>query len=149
MLRRHVERFEVVVIVFELRAFGDVETHPKEDLFDTLAQQRERMPMTDERRAPGKRDVDRVNDRSRERGVGEPRLQRLFDVLLEEIRIASERRPLVWRRGRDVFEECGDQPALAGQIAISQRAQVGLARRRGELTLELRFERRNPQRRQC
>ena len=34
---RHVERFEVVVVVFDLRAFEDLEAHAREDGLDALA----------------------------------------------------------------------------------------------------------------
>ena len=47
MLRRHVERFEVVVVVLELGAFDDEEAEAREDRFDALAQERQRMAMAD------------------------------------------------------------------------------------------------------
>ena len=149
MLRRHVERFEVVVIVLELGPFGDEEAEAEEDLLDAVAEQRQGMAMADERRPAGKRDVDPVRGRTRRGGVGEARLQRVFDVLLEEVRVAPERGPPVRRRLRDVFQEGGGEAAFAGEIAISQRAQFGFARRGGEFTLELRSESRNLQRRSC
>ena len=38
MLRRHVERFEVVLVVFELGPLDDLEAHAREDGLDALAQ---------------------------------------------------------------------------------------------------------------
>ncbi len=38
MLGRHVERFEVVIVVFELGAFDDQEAEAREDGFDALAE---------------------------------------------------------------------------------------------------------------
>ena len=84
MLRRHVERFEVVVIVLELRPLDDDEAEPQEDRFDAVAQQRQRMAMTDERRAPRQRHVERVAGgpaRQRRLRLFEPRL----DILLERV----------------------------------------------------------------
>ena len=47
MLGRHVERFEVVVVVFELGAFDDEEPEAREDGFDALAQDGQRMAVAD------------------------------------------------------------------------------------------------------
>ena len=59
MLRRHVERFEVVVIVFELRALRRSGSPSREeDGLEPIAQERQRMPMAEQRLASGQRDVD-------------------------------------------------------------------------------------------
>ena len=47
MVLRHVERFEVVVVVLELGALDHEEPHATEDGFDALAQQRQRMAMAE------------------------------------------------------------------------------------------------------
>ena len=63
MLRRHVERFEVVVVVFELGALDDEEAEAGEDRLDALAQDRQRMAVADARTTAGQRDVDGVGRR--------------------------------------------------------------------------------------
>src|SRR4051812_44887005 len=99
MLRRHVERFEVVVIVFELGPLDDEEAEAEEDRLDPLAQQRQRMAMADERRTPGQRDVDRAGLARAIRGGlrdgGEPRVDGVLDVLLESVGRLAETRTLV------------------------------------------------------
>jgi len=65
MLRRHVERFEVVVVVFELGSFDDEEAEAEEDRLDALAQERQRVAMTEQGDAAGQRDVDRIAGRTR------------------------------------------------------------------------------------
>ena len=60
MFRRHVERFEVVVIVLDLRPFEHLVAEPREDVDHFVADQAERMTMTELRDAAGQRDVDGV-----------------------------------------------------------------------------------------
>ncbi len=121
MLRGHVERFEVVVVVLELGAFRDVEPHAQEDLLDALAQQRERMAMTDKRRAAGERDIDRVGGRR-----AHQRLFRLFERLLRELPQRVQRLParaaILRRRRPEVLQRERDRAALAGQIPIPHGA---------------------------
>ena len=53
MLRRHVERLEVVVVVLRLRPLEDLEAEPCEDRLDLLPQRRQWMTVTQRRhRAP-------------------------------------------------------------------------------------------------
>ena len=59
MLRRHVERLEIVVVVLDLRPLQDFEAETREDLLDLLPQHRERVPMAKPHRPAGERDVDR------------------------------------------------------------------------------------------
>ena len=49
VLRRHVERFEVVVVVFELGPLDDEEAEAREDGLDALAQDGQRMAVADRR----------------------------------------------------------------------------------------------------
>ena len=105
MLRRHVERFEVVVIVLELRPLDDQETHAEEDRLDALAQERQRMPVPEERRASRQRDVDRVARRAARGRLRQALGQRGVDVLLELVRVAAEGGTDVGRRRRDLFQQ--------------------------------------------
>jgi hypothetical protein len=56
--RRHVERFEVVVVVLDLRALDDLEAHAREDLLDATAEQAEGMAVAEGGGPAGQRDVD-------------------------------------------------------------------------------------------
>ena len=71
MLRRHVERFEVVIVVFDLRAFEDLITETREDRADFVTDQTDRMAKSQRRREAGERHVDRIR---RSSGCGELRL---------------------------------------------------------------------------
>ena len=53
MVRRHVERFEVVVVVFELGPLDDEEPHAAEDGFDASRSSVKRMTMAERGRRPG------------------------------------------------------------------------------------------------
>ena len=101
MLRRHVERFEVVVVVLELGPFDDEEPEAREDRLDALAQQRQRVAVADARRAARQRDVDGAAG-GRDCGGGLERSRRArFDVGLElvgELRRAAGARRAAPRR---------------------------------------------------
>ncbi len=115
MLVGHVERFEVVVVVLDLRAFEHLIAEPGEDLLHLLAHEAERMTMADGRRAAGQRDVDRVGGTAR---GGERRLalgQRLFHGDLERVDLLSERLAIRWRQRRQVRHQLGDPAGLASR----------------------------------
>jgi hypothetical protein len=59
MLLRHVQRFEVVPVVFELGAVDDLVAHAEEDVFDALAHLRQRMPASEHGHAAGQRQFER------------------------------------------------------------------------------------------
>jgi hypothetical protein len=86
VLRGHVERLEVVVIVLELGPLHDEKAHAGEDGLEPLPEERQRMAMPEERRASGQRDVDRVAGGARGRRGREPFGQRRVDLLFELIR---------------------------------------------------------------
>src|SRR4029079_15002683 len=140
VLRRHVERFEVVVVVLELGALGDEEAEAQEDRLDALAQQRERMAMADERRPPGQRHVDGVAGGTLRGGLRQPLVQLGTNLLFERVGFAPERGPAIGGRRRDVLEQRRQQAALARQVAILQRAQVRLADGGRRFAVELLFE---------
>ena len=58
VIRRHVERFEVVVVVLGLGAVEDLVPLSREDRLEALTQHRERVTMADDAGAAGKRHVD-------------------------------------------------------------------------------------------
>jgi hypothetical protein len=147
MIHRHVERFEVVVIVLELGPLDDQEAEAQEDGLDALAQQRERMPVADERRTAGQRDVDGVGPAlallRRARELREARLDDLFDVLLQLVGRLAEARTLVGAGAPERLHEGGDQAVLARQIPVAHAAQIGVARRGRHVGVELLPERSN------
>ena len=83
MLGRHVERFEVVVVVFDLGAFEHLIAQAREDGLDLLAHDRQRMAMADLRRAARQRDVDRADRRFRRLERGLALVELLLDFLFE------------------------------------------------------------------
>src|SRR5262245_22374359 len=133
MLRRHVERFEVVVVVLELGAVDDEEAEPREDRLDALAQDRQRMAMTDPGRAARERDVDGAGRRPRgarrRKLLLEPRLDLDFE-LIDEL---TEAGTFLCRRLAERLQERRDEPAFAREVTIADGADVGLARRAGQL----------------
>ncbi len=113
MLGRHVERFEVVVVVFELGALDDEEPEPREDGFDSLAKDGERMAMADARPAARQRDVDRALP-GRPRGAvgGQPGSELRLDLLFQLIGELAEPRPLGRRRLTERLEQAETSPPL-------------------------------------
>ena len=83
MLGRHVERFEVVVVVFDLGAFEHLIAQAREDRLDLLAHDRQRMAMADLRGAAGQGDVDRADRRFRRLERGLALVELLLDFLFE------------------------------------------------------------------
>ena len=64
MLARHVERLEVVILVFELGALDDDEAHSREDRFDAIAKDGQGMAMANRGNASAERDIHRAARRS-------------------------------------------------------------------------------------
>ena len=124
MLGGHVERFEIVVVVLELRSFGDEEALAEEEALDPVAQQRERMTMADERRPTGERDVDCVRGRLAGGRLREAIGQVRVDVLFELVGLAAERGPLIRGRGGDILQQVRDRAVLARQVLVAQRADL-------------------------
>jgi hypothetical protein len=140
VLGRHVERFEVVVVVFELGTFDDEEAEAGEDRLDALAQQAQRMTVADGRRRPGSvTSTAPWADAPRGRCL-DALTEDAFDVLLGGVGELPRRgRPR--RRGAEGFEQRRDQPALPRQVFVAEGAEVGLRAGAGEILLELLAER--------
>ena len=129
-----------MVVVFELRPLDDLEPHAGEYRLDPVADDRQGVPAAERQRPAGQRHVHRANGSARrfdrELAFGEP----LLDVDLQGVRALPERRPLGGRRRRHAFEERRHQAALARQVAIADAAQIGIARDRRQVAVELRAE---------
>ena len=130
MLFRHVERFEVVVVVFDLGAFEYLVAETGEDVLHLLAHEAERMAMAEHGCASGQRDVHGVGRAARggERGfaLGEGR----FDARLERVHELAERAAIAGRQRGQLRHEVGDPAGLAAGPADLQPLERALARRR-------------------
>jgi hypothetical protein len=128
MIRRHVERREVVEILFDLRAVGDIEADRAKDCFDALDRQGDRMQPAGAHTAPGQRDIDPLG--------GEPLLQQRlaqlrvaqaeqrFHLLLGLVqRLATARLGFAAQR-RQRFHQPGERAGLAHE----RRLDVGQLR---------------------
>ena len=94
MLGRHVERFEVVVVVFELGPFDDQKPEAREDRFDALAKDGQGMTVADRRYAARQRDVDGSGRRARGARRGQALGQPGFDLDFQVVGELTEARPI-------------------------------------------------------
>ena len=140
MLRRHVERFEVVPVVLGLGTVEDLVALPGEDAFDARAERRQRVRAANWRPTAGQRHVDRSRRRARRLERGALLVQRRLDLALQLVGLFPEDRTLLGRCARDVLQKSGQGTAFATKISIAQRLEVGIRRRRRELASELRSE---------
>ncbi len=58
MVRREIQRFEIVIVVFDLGTFGDIVAEPREDLGHAVERARDRMQPAALGATAGQRDVD-------------------------------------------------------------------------------------------
>src|SRR3989442_2665887 len=136
VFRRHVQCVEAVPLVFGFRTFDNGESHAREDLFELVADDGQRMTVTEERHAAGQRDVDRAR-----RDVEELRALLMlrparFDRLLQLVRIPADVFFLIGRRAGNQLHPRRDDAVLATEIAIADRLRIA-----GRLGLcELGFE---------
>jgi hypothetical protein len=136
MLRRHVERFEVVVIVLDLRAFEHLIPEAREDLDHFIADQAERVTMTELRDAAGQRDVDRVGGTA---ACGQLRVafgNRAFHFLLEIVGALAERLLQFRRGGLERLHEGGAPAVVAADPPRPQRLQLRVGTHLGQLRAE-------------
>ena len=105
MLGRHVERFEVVVVVFDFGPFEHLVAEAREDLLHLFAHQAERMAKAEDRRAAGQRHVHRAGGPARRGERGFAFGDRGFDRLLQLVGQPPDRAasPRAWP-GRRVHE---------------------------------------------
>lgn len=82
MVARNVERFEVVVVVFDFRAFGDFVADAAEALLDALQRAGDRMQAAAQLATTGQGDIDALRDQpGGQRGpfqLGLTRVQRIL-----------------------------------------------------------------------
>lgn len=86
MVARNVERFEVVVVVFDFRAFGDFIADAAEALLDALQRAGDRMQAAAQLATTGQGDIDALRGQpGGQRGpfqLGLTRVQRILDLSL-------------------------------------------------------------------
>ena len=112
MLRRHVQCVEAVPLVLDLGPFDNSEAHPREDLFQTIADRGERMAAAQPRSPSRQRDVDRAGGHaiaSRGLVLRPPRFDRLFQL----VRPAANLLLLVGRRRPTHLHPRRDDAVLA------------------------------------
>ena len=133
---RHVERFEVVVVVLDLGAFEHLVAEAREDLLHLLAHEAERMAVAEQRRAAGQRDVDGAGRTARRRQRGFTLGDRRFDRFFQLVGKPAERALLLGRGLADRLHERGDPAAFAPDPSRAQRLQFGVRTHAGQLLLE-------------
>ncbi len=137
MLGRHVQRVEAVPLVFDLRTFDRREAHTREDLLHAVANERQRMAVTEGRFAAGQGDVDGV---SRLRGclarfkVGGPAF---LELLLQGIGELAELALVRGRRRREAFHPLGEHAAFSSEVAVAHGLSVLTGRRCVQILVEL------------
>jgi hypothetical protein len=136
MIRRHVERFEVVVVVFDLGPFEHLVAHVGEDVLDLLPHLHQRMHAPDRHRARGQRDIHGAGRRPRRFKRGAPRLDRRLDPHLERVDGLAEVAPSLGRLRRDALEERRYAAGVAAQKLIVESLEGLRRRRQRELLLE-------------
>ena len=91
VVRRHVERFEVVIVVFHLRALEDLEPHGPEDRLDLLADQGEGVTPSERRLASRQGDVHAPGRPGRRLQRLPPVRERLLDRAFQRVGGLAER----------------------------------------------------------
>src|SRR5262249_30479587 len=132
MLRREVERLEVVEVALDLRPVGDRVAHAEEDLLDPPANDRQRGQSPRARAAARQRYVDGGGAVARRglpaldlpRELGEGRL----DLGLRGVGADPEGGALGGRQRLERREELRNEPLLAAEVGALQALELGAAR---------------------
>ena len=125
MLVGHVEGFEVVLVVLDLRPFEHLVAEPREDRLDFLAHQAERMAMAERRRPPRQRDVHRPGRPPRGRRAHLALGERLLDARLQRVDQLAEGAPIGWRQRRQLphqIRPAGPTCGRSSRCAVPSRA---------------------------
>lgn len=126
---RRIQRSEIVEVVLDLGAVGDIETDRTEERFDALDRARHRMQAA-RRQAPARqRDVERLRLELRlQRGMTKrlaPRIERRLDPLLGAVYGGTRRLACLRIELAQPLQQLGNRAALA------EKARLGLLQRRG------------------
>ena len=120
VVRREIQRLEVVVVVFDLRTVGHGESNTAEKVLDALDGPRDRVQCAAGTVATWQGHVDRLGSQT----LGDCRcLHRLaaltkeaLQFLLDRVDLRARRRPLLRRHRRQALEQCRQSPFLAEEI---------------------------------
>jgi hypothetical protein len=133
MVRREVERAEVVPVVLDFRAIGDVIAEPRKDRADAIERARDRVQSAAIAVAAGQRDVDAFGDEAR-RGFGAvefvlARGKRVGDALLRQIDLGATLLALVGRERAELSSAVSvpDLPSTATRRSSSAAVVVAAA----------------------
>ena len=133
MVRRHVERGEVVEVVLDLGTVGDFEAERAEQRLDPLDRARDRMQAAGAAAAAGQRDVDRVAGKlPGELRVGECVAtlgERFLDERLDMVDARAGRRALGSAQFCERFHVLGNLARLAEVFRLRVLERRGIARR--------------------
>ena len=124
MVGRHIERFEVVIVVFDFRAIDDFESQAGEDPFDLLSDQGQRVPVADPDIAPRQGDVDRAGRTGERREGVAPLAECVLDLFPELVRLLPQSAAHLRRGGGDRLEERLNGAPLPAQVPVVQRLEV-------------------------
>ena len=128
MVSRHVERFEIVIVVLGFGPPQDLESQPGKDGLDLFSERRERVTVSEPNRSAGEGDVDAA-DRT---ATGLERLalgrQRLVDVVLEGVRRLTECATLFRRDAGHALEKGRHGATLSPQVAVAEILQATVVR---------------------
>ena len=141
MIRRHVQRFEVVVVVLDFGSLEDLVAHAGEDVFDLLADTHQRVDAPDRRLASGQGDIDGSRRRSRLGDSATLLLDRGFDFGLEGVDETPELAASLGRERAERLHQPGHRAGLAAQKVIVERLERRLGRGRVEPGAEVRAQR--------
>ena len=117
VVARNVERFEVVVVVFDFRAFGDFVADAAEALLDALQRAGDRMQAAAQLATARQGDVDALRGQpGGQRGpfqLGLTRVQRILDLFLGHVDQRADLRPLFGRQVAQGLHHLGQFAFLA------------------------------------
>ena len=125
VLGRHVERLEVVEVVFDFGAFEDLVAHAREDVLDLLTDAHQRMHVTERCESAGQRDVDGAGRRPRRLQRVPLLLDRVFDFGLERVDQTAEFAARLMRQRAERLHQAGNRSGLAAEKLVLKRLQRG------------------------
>jgi hypothetical protein len=140
VIRRHVERLEVVEVVFDLRAFEDLVAHAGEDVLDFLADAHERMNAPERELAARQGHVDGAGRRPAGAEGGTALLERRLDLGLQLVDEGTGFTTQLRRQRAELLEQTGDRSGLAAEELVVQRLEVRIGTRGGSPRAEIRAQ---------
>jgi hypothetical protein len=108
MVRRHVQRFEIVEIVLDLRPLEDLVAHAAEDVLDLLPHSHQRMDPANGNLTAGECHVDCASGWPRRLDSGALLLQRRLHVLLERVDGGAVRGAFIRGTRPEFLHQAGD-----------------------------------------